>query len=351
MDLNLDTTKLMANRPPKALNNLEVTDLDPLGAGSTTWPRAIEVQTPHADGAKLLAMWTGFPALSVGDFVVCWRDSTDTSLLRVAGSGGNTSQQIKVSELWESDGGAVAAQTDASGNVTVNGTRTLTSGGEVYIKSDAGVWQRQHDFATTIIDDFVNGYDAAQWAGWQTDSGFATPTSSSNVTSLMRPWFNGGNAPAGFLKYTWTVPGTPGSTAFPFRAVKFGFNVQNDGTYFGLYMDDYNGSTISNSIKLVYRYDGTNKRFDIVSYNNATPTTLKTLEWLGPITLNWQTFSSAWSSWGVTFYAAQLSAGLIALGSVSGLTWTPTRTGLIFFVNQNPATSANVANVDWVAKV
>jgi hypothetical protein len=42
-------------------------------------------------------------------------------VLAFSGPGG-----VQVSELWESDFGAVAMETDASGNVTINGTRTLT---------------------------------------------------------------------------------------------------------------------------------------------------------------------------------------------------------------------------------
>lgn len=121
--MNIDVTGLMAARPPKHYNNCQVSDLDPLS--KATIPREIEVILPDEDGSKVLAMWYGFPSLAVNDYVRLRRDTTDTNILIVEGAGGDTSGVPKISELWESDGGAVAWQTDAAGELTGNGTRDI----------------------------------------------------------------------------------------------------------------------------------------------------------------------------------------------------------------------------------
>ena len=84
----IDTTKLYGVRPVKVFNNCKVTDLDPLS--TAVLPRLIAVQMPDADGATMHAMWSGFPNLAVNDYVRCIRDTGDTNILYVLGTGGAT---------------------------------------------------------------------------------------------------------------------------------------------------------------------------------------------------------------------------------------------------------------------
>lgn len=98
MPFELDLTAADLPTPAVATNNMKVLDLDPLSRGSTTFPREIAVQGTGADGALLYATWTGFPALAVDDFVVCWQDDNDT-ILRVAGAGGGTQSTIDASTV------------------------------------------------------------------------------------------------------------------------------------------------------------------------------------------------------------------------------------------------------------
>lgn len=122
--LNLDVSKLTQSAAMKATPHDNCIVLD-LGAGA--FPRDIEVRLPDDDGARQNALWDGSLNLSVNDEVLCFEYS-GISAWRVMGMGGNDSGAGKerVSEIWESDFGAVALETDVSGNVTVNGTRTLT---------------------------------------------------------------------------------------------------------------------------------------------------------------------------------------------------------------------------------
>lgn len=92
MTLKIPAEKLNAIRPPRHYNNLQITDLDPLSAGSTTYPRLIEVRKPDSDGALVYAEWHGWPAgLQVNDYVRCRQDGTDTEILIVEGWGASSS--------------------------------------------------------------------------------------------------------------------------------------------------------------------------------------------------------------------------------------------------------------------
>jgi len=121
---NFDVSKLTqaaaANAKPH--DNLVVLDL-----GTGAFPRDIEVRLPDDDGARQNALWDGSLNLSVNDEVLCFEYS-GLSAWRVMGMGGNEGGEgkVRVSEVWESDFGDVALETDASGNVTINGSRTLT---------------------------------------------------------------------------------------------------------------------------------------------------------------------------------------------------------------------------------
>ncbi|KKM17324.1 hypothetical protein LCGC14_1676980, partial [marine sediment metagenome] len=98
-----------------------------LDLGTGAFPRDIEVRLPDDDGARQNALWDGSLNLSVNDEVLCFEYS-GLSAWRVMGMGGNEGGEgkVRVSEVWESDFGDVALETDASGNVTINGSRTLT---------------------------------------------------------------------------------------------------------------------------------------------------------------------------------------------------------------------------------
>lgn len=124
MALNLDISKLTqaGARKPTAHDNCIVLDL-----GTGPFPRDIEVRLPDDDGARQNALWDGSLNLAVNDEVLCFEYS-GISAWRVMAMGGNDggAGKARVSEIWESDFGAVALETDASGNVTLNGTRTLT---------------------------------------------------------------------------------------------------------------------------------------------------------------------------------------------------------------------------------
>ena len=86
--LNLDMTAFEANKPPKHINNCVVTQLDPTGAGLTTIPRLVEIRLPGFDGAPANAMFYGNPpTLAVDEIVRCRRDSADTQVLTIEGSG------------------------------------------------------------------------------------------------------------------------------------------------------------------------------------------------------------------------------------------------------------------------
>ena len=98
MPFELDLTASDLPVPAVAINNLKVTDLDPLSRGSGVFPREIAVQGGGEDGALQYATWTGFPALAVDDYVICWDDDTDT-ILRVAGAGGNTSAVVDAADV------------------------------------------------------------------------------------------------------------------------------------------------------------------------------------------------------------------------------------------------------------
>ena len=92
MTLNIDVTQLYGSRPPKHYSNIKVLDLDPLSKG-TLLPREIEVLMPDGDGARVLAIWHGFPQLAVNDYVRCRRDTT-AAVLIVEGAGGASASDI-----------------------------------------------------------------------------------------------------------------------------------------------------------------------------------------------------------------------------------------------------------------
>lgn len=124
MALNLDVSKLTQSAAMKATPHDNCVVLD-LGTGA--FPRDIEVRLPDDDGARQNALWDGSLNLAINDEVLCF-EYAGLSAWRIMGMGGNDNgaDKVRASKVWESDFGAVALETDASGNVTINGARTLT---------------------------------------------------------------------------------------------------------------------------------------------------------------------------------------------------------------------------------
>ena len=89
MALNFDTSKLSNIKIIRNFQNMKVTDLDP--ESTAALPRTIEVLQPDADGAKVLAIWSGDPELAVDDYVTCQRDSTNSVWYVIGASGGTSS--------------------------------------------------------------------------------------------------------------------------------------------------------------------------------------------------------------------------------------------------------------------
>lgn len=75
---------------------------------------------------------TYVPCLTITGLVVSDNDLVNvlftkgTEPIALSQSANSPSNTLKVSEIWESDFGAVAMQSDASGNITINSTGTLT---------------------------------------------------------------------------------------------------------------------------------------------------------------------------------------------------------------------------------
>lgn len=124
--LNLDVSKLTQSAAMKATPHDNCIVLD-LGTGS--FPRDIEVRLPDDDGARQNALWDGSLNLSVNDEVLCF-EYAGISAWRVMAMGGKDggAGKVRVSEVWESDFGNVALESDATANITINtGTLTIPS--------------------------------------------------------------------------------------------------------------------------------------------------------------------------------------------------------------------------------
>lgn len=124
MTFDFDTSELSQAAARKVTPHDNCVVLD-LGTGS--FPRDIEVRLPDDDGARQIAIWDGSLNLSINDEVFC-NEYAGNPKWRIASMGGANSGAGKqrISEVWESDFGAVALEADVSGNITINGARTLT---------------------------------------------------------------------------------------------------------------------------------------------------------------------------------------------------------------------------------
>lgn len=113
----LDTTELSRKGSTKATphDNCKVLDI-----GSGNYPRFVEVQVPGSDGARQTALWDGSLDLAVNDKVLCHEYAgSPTWRIMTMGSNEDGSGRHRVSKLHYSDFSAVAAQSDASGNVGI----------------------------------------------------------------------------------------------------------------------------------------------------------------------------------------------------------------------------------------
>ena len=118
MTFNFDTSELTqtAARRVTPHDNCIVTELS-----SGAFPRYIKVQLPDEDGAQKVALWDGSLDLEVNDEVYC-HEYAEISIWRIMAMGGNDSGagKVRVSKVWESDFGAVALQSDATGQIGIN---------------------------------------------------------------------------------------------------------------------------------------------------------------------------------------------------------------------------------------
>ena len=91
-----------------------------LDLGTGAFPRDIEVRLPDDDGARQIALWDGSLNLAINDEVLC-HEYAGLSAWRVLSMGGDESGagKVRVSEVWESDFGAVALETNATGDVGI----------------------------------------------------------------------------------------------------------------------------------------------------------------------------------------------------------------------------------------
>lgn len=121
--MNLDTTKLFQAGFNKATFHDNCTVLD---VGSGAFPRRIEIRPPGDDGARMTAIWNGSFSLSVNDIVVAieYAGNPIWRILDIGGEG-DGSGVAQVYQVYESDFGGVALQSDADGKIGI-GTATPT---------------------------------------------------------------------------------------------------------------------------------------------------------------------------------------------------------------------------------
>jgi hypothetical protein len=122
--MEFDTTKLKQAGFRKTVSHDNCIVLD-IGSGS--FPRYIDVRPPGDDGSRMTALWDGSLNLAVNDTVIC-DEYSGNPIWRIKSKGGSDSgaDSVSVSKLYESDFDNVALEADASGNLTINGTGTLT---------------------------------------------------------------------------------------------------------------------------------------------------------------------------------------------------------------------------------
>lgn len=117
MAQNFDVSKLTQAAATNARPHDNCVVLD-LGTGG--FPRDIEVRLPDDDGARQNALWDGSLNLDVNDEVLCFEYSGITAW-RIIAMGGNDggAGKVRVFEVWESDFGDVALESDAAGNIGI----------------------------------------------------------------------------------------------------------------------------------------------------------------------------------------------------------------------------------------
>lgn len=137
MPQQFDVSKLTqsASRKVTPHDNCIVLDLDLDGVGASVYPRYIEVRLPDDEGPRQTALWDGALNLAVDDEVLC-HEYAGNSTWRVMAMGGADSGagRARVSEIWESDFGAVAMEADATGQI---GIGTASPGAQLEV-SDSG---------------------------------------------------------------------------------------------------------------------------------------------------------------------------------------------------------------------
>lgn len=249
-----------------------------------------------------------------------------------------------VSRLAASDGSPdPALSADAAGNLTGVGNNTLAAGKDFFPAADAMGLARRAIYGTqfapsSIFDDF-NGGLAASWTGWASGV-FGTPTLSyTSPPSTLKATFS--SAPSRAFLYHGTV------TINKTRVFSPALFTNNVGAYVALRMDN---GTDDNYIEIGLRYYATNQ-FDWYSkyrIGGAAPVKVsqKVIEYpLAPI-ITLYPYGTYGSSWGFQSYLYFNSPGGYVVSPVSGLTWTPTRSGISFY-HPSGGASWQAYYVDW----
>ena len=166
MPINFDTTRL------QQLNSIiEPCEVISIPAGAT--PKAIVVELPGSDGARLLVHWTGSPSLTAGDFVAIQRRNMGALQYVIIGaSGGSSVGDPILKSIIDAKGDLIAgtaADTPARLAVGTNGyVLTADSAETTGIK-----WAASSGGSSSADNQFING--ALQF--WQRGTSFVAISS------------------------------------------------------------------------------------------------------------------------------------------------------------------------------
>jgi hypothetical protein len=232
---------------------------------------------------------------------------------------------VKVSQLWESDGGAVAWQTNAVGNLSGNQTLDIFPDADPY-----GVFSRITNYGYTPLEHFRSGADDIAWTGFAAYTGYATPNTLTYAPLSHLNITDTGGAVKYFRYRSYlnqeTTIGCREFAAFYAGTSYHGIMVDdgvnnadgNGADNFCRILSGRSGVTVGPTIYFQYRSGGgavTTVTGPVLSPNAEFALVLQ------------YGIGTRWSSWQTNFYILS-EAGLDILGSVGSLTWTPARHGL-----------------------
>ncbi len=242
------------------------------------------------------------------------------------------------SQVWESDGGAVAWQTDASGNLIGQGAIGV---GDIRPQQDAGgLWIRYVNYGVTPEEHWKAGAADSTWTGWASYTGFATPSTQQYSNSLFA-FFHSSTARKFLYK-----PFINGQTLLRARAAI------TSGGEAGVMVDDgvnnADGLGANNFVRWFIEGGSGNWNFAMERRAGGGAVTKTTFGSLPPsqmygIALHYGV-GTRWTNWTAVAYSIGESTAFAAtvLTSVAGLAWTPARHGLY----GGPATNSR-AIFDW----